>query len=215
MSGSGSTTRRGIPYPLNSDTPDIATFIQDVAEATDLDAYVIEDVLADRPAAGELGRFFHATDTGHLSFDTGSTWVNVPVGTYLALTGGTLSGALNLADQQLRRPELRDYAETCSVIAASGAARTLDLETANAFDVTLDNNCTFTFSNPPASGKLGSLYLILRQPGTLRAVTWPAAVDWPSGTPPTMAINTVNDFSFTTTDGGTTWLGHVGGLAFA
>jgi len=135
----------------------------------------------------------------------------------LGTAGGTMSGELNLADQLLTRPTIKDYAEEVATDTSSGAAHTIDLTTGNVHDVTLTANCTFTFSNPPASGDAGSFTLILRQDGTgSRAVTWPASVDWPAATAPklTATASAVDILTFVTLDGGTTWFGMLAGAAF-
>lgn len=133
-------------------------------------------------------------------------------------THGLMSGDLYLQDNQLIRAYMRDTAEVVDTEAISGAAYTLDHNLANVHDVTLTAACTITFSNPPASGRAGTLTLILRQDATgSRTVVWPASVDWPDGTEPTLstAANAVDVFTFLTVDGGTTWLGFIGGQAFA
>lgn len=137
----------------------------------------------------------------------GSAW-------YQAWVVDKSTGNSNLGDKQLIRPELKDYAETLT-IANSGTAYTIDLELGNVFEITLTGNCTFTFSNPPASGKAGKFTLIRKQDATgSRTVTWPAAAKWAGGVAPTLtsSANSVDVISFRTTDGGAKWYGHVEGL---
>src|SRR3989338_4314970 len=93
---------------------------------------------------------------------------------------------IDLDDQTLQKPVLKDYGETC-IAENSSTAYTIDLTRGNVFEITLTANCTFTFSNPPASGVTGSFTLILRQDGTgSRTATWPASVDWPGAIAPTL-----------------------------
>lgn len=128
-----------------------------------------------------------------------------------------MTGDQDWADQELQRPLLADYAEGFHS-PASAATVDLDLaQPANVFDVTMDQDTTFTFSNPPASGRAGSFTLILRQDGTGGwTATFPASVDWEAGTQPTLsnAASQVDMLSFITVDGGTTWFGFLGGLNF-
>jgi len=94
-------------------------------------------------------------------------------------------------------------------VAATGATETLDTATYGVFNVTMDQNCTFTFSNPAPSGKATLFTLILRGAFT---PTWPASVDWPDATPPTYGTPSV--YTFLTLDAGTTWLGSRAGKAY-
>lgn len=124
-----------------------------------------------------------------------------------------LGGNLDCQDKEVQKALLKDYGEILTTVAAAGATETLDLESGNAFDITLNQACTFTFSNPPATGKMGSFTLILRQNGTGGyATTWPASVDWADGTVPTLVTtaSSVTILCFITVDGGTIWHGFVG-----
>jgi hypothetical protein len=121
------------------------------------------------------------------------------------------SGNTSFGDAFVQRATLKDYAVEGSAIGNTGATRTLDLENANFFSATLDQACDFTFSNPPGSGDFGAFVLELTNGGAF-AITWPAAVDWPGGTAPTLTAAGVDQLVFTTRDAGTTWLGFVAGL---
>lgn len=134
--------------------------------------------------------------------------------------GGTApqyAGLMNAYDQVLQRPEFKDYAETLSAHGNTGTTETFDCENGNIHTATLDNNCTFTFSNPAATGRVGTLTLFLTQDATgSRTVTWPASVHWPLATAPTLTTTAskLDVFTFITLDGGTTWYGFVGGQTF-
>lgn len=136
---------------------------------------------------------------------------------YLPLAGGTLTGAVNANDQVVSQPEIKDYSETVAT-ANSGAAYAVDLTQGNIYKLTLTGNCILTLSNPPATGKAGSLTLILVQDGTgSRTITWPASVKWPNGTAPTLTTtaSAVDVVQLVTVDGGTTWYGFLAGLALS
>ena len=109
------------------------------------------------------------------------------------------------------------YNETYSAL--SGTSPTVNCHAGNAFSHTLSGNTTFTFSNPPASGTAYSFSIEIIQDASASgfAVTWPASVDWPSATAPTLtATASAKDvFVFTTRDGGTNWYGFTAGLALA
>ena len=85
-------------------------------------------------------------------------------------------------------------------------AQSLDYGAANYFFATVTGAVTWTFSNPPASGKWGAMFLELTNGGA-GAQTWPASVDWPGGSAPTLVISGVDLLMFTTRDGGTIWHG--------
>ena len=109
------------------------------------------------------------------------------------------------------------YNETYAAVTSSSNATTVDCEAGNAFSHTLTENTTFTFSNPPASGTAYTFSLEIIQDASASGytVTFPAAVDWPSATAPTLtATADARDvFVFYTRDGGTTWLGFTAGQA--
>jgi len=97
-----------------------------------------------------------------------------------------LGGYINFQDEQAIRPEIKDYAESYTASSGSGTV-TLDLTNGNVFQHTASGgNVTFAFSNPPASGKAGSLTLKWIQDSSNRTITWPGSVDWAGGSAPTL-----------------------------
>ena len=127
-----------------------------------------------------------------------------------------MTGDQNWVDQELQRAFLVDYAEGLSSPASAGTID-LDLELGNVFEATMDQDTTFTFSNPPATGRGGSLTLILKQDGTGGWVpTWSASVVWAGGSPPSFStdIDAIDMVSFFTVDAGTTWFAFQGGKNF-
>ena len=121
------------------------------------------------------------------------------------------SGAVALGDAILSRPTLKDYAVEGVAIGNAGATRTFDLADGNFFSVTIDQATTFTFSNPPGSGDFGCFVMEITN-GSAFVITFPASVDWPGGTAPTLTASGVDQLVFTTRDGGTTYFGFVAGL---
>lgn len=132
------------------------------------------------------------------------------------LIGSSKTG--NLQDAILQRAELKDYSETVTTPTISAGALTLNYELGNIFYVASFNAnvTTLTLSNPPASGRLGSIVLMLNGDGTVRTITWPASVKWAGGTGPTFTgtLNKVDIVTFFTRDAGTTWFASVLGLNF-
>jgi hypothetical protein len=104
--------------------------------------------------------------------------------------------------------------DVLSTVAASGAAETIDLANGNVHDVTLTDDCTFTFTSP-AAGRARSFTLFLRQGASPpHLATWPGSVVWGDGSAPTLSTDlaAVDVITFVTLDGGTAWYGFpVGG----
>ena len=184
-------------------------------------------------AQGELGL---ETDTLKVKAGDGSTaWTSasylIDTGGYAAYSDATANFTGNLqksgspvvtaaytGDVDVTGELIVDsYNETYAAVTSSSNATTVDCESANAFSHTLTENTTFTFSNPPASGTAFSFSLELIQDASASGftVTWPAAVDWPAATAPTLtATASAKDvFVFYTRDGGTTWYGFTAGQA--
>ena len=105
--------------------------------------------------------------------------------------------------------------EEFTAVTSSGNATTVNSRDGTVFSHTLTENTTFTFSNPAASGKASGFTLKIVQDASASGytVTWPAAVDWPNGTAPTLTgtASAVDQFVFYTHDGGTTWYGFLAG----
>lgn len=131
--------------------------------------------------SGELG---FETDTGKSKVGDGTTnWNTLP---YSLGSGGPAP---------------------VNVVADAGAATTIPV-THDMHDVTMTQDCTFTFDNPARDGFV--FVLVLR--GAF-VPTFPASVDWADATPPT--YSPVAQYTFSTNDGGTTWLGTLVGGGYA
>lgn len=126
---------------------------------------------------------------------------------YLLKSGGTMTGNL----------KTKTLTETLTT-GNSSTGYAVDLSAANVFEITMTGNCTFTFTNPPASGTVQSFTLKLIQDATgSRTATWPASVKWPGAIAPALTTTAARaDFiTFVTTDGGTKYDGFVCGQNFA
>jgi len=124
----------------------------------------------------------------------------------------TFTAALQISDQELRRPVLLDYALKHNVISSSAGILTIDLTTGNSFVTTLTENvATVTISNPPATGAYGQFVLKIIQDGAGGAftVTFPSSVKWPSGAAPVITVtnNAIDEITLRTIDAGTEWRG--------
>ena len=90
-------------------------------------------------------------------------------------------------------------------VAEAVSALDIDLNDGNYFTKTINGNSTFTFSNPPSSGTVGSFVLELTH--TSGTVTWPSSVKFPADTAPTLTTGKTHLFFFVTDDGGTRYRG--------
>jgi hypothetical protein len=178
-------------------------------------------------AQGELGA---ETDTSKIKIGDGSTaWSSlaylIDAGDYITATSTntlsnktlaatTLSGQLTGADQTVSAINLKDYGEITNALGNATGATTIDLTLGNSVTATTTGATTWTFSNPTASDELCSFSLKLVNGGSA-AQTWPASVDWPAATAPTLTASGTDVLVFITCDGGTTWYGFVAGLALA
>ena len=120
---------------------------------------------------------------------------------------------LQMGDNIVQRPVMKDYGETVNAIGAiGGGTQDIDLTLGNVVTGTVDTSTTtFTFSNPPTTGTAGSFTLILTNGGS-QTVNWPGAVDWAGGSAPSLTSSGVDIITFTTLDAGTIWYGFAAGL---
>ncbi|MGM9635166.1 MAG: hypothetical protein ACI3YE_03345 [Candidatus Avispirillum sp.] len=116
---------------------------------------------------------------------------------YLPLTGGTLTGGLNL----------KGYSE--GVEALSGTQ--ISPATANNFTKAINTDTTFTIvTEGMATDKCYAITLVLTMGATAYTITWPS-ITWADSAPAPEA-NTVTEVVLRTYDGGATWYGSVGGV---
>jgi hypothetical protein len=154
-----------------------------------------------RPFAGVLGLKENATDgnsAGYISFRTNGNAADPTERARITSAGFTQPVA---------------YADTVSALGNTGTATTINLLNANVFTATLTGNCTFTLSNPIATGS-SSFTLILTNDGTAgRTVAWAGgSFVFPGGASAlsrTTTANAVDVWVFFTPNGGTTWYGNI------
>jgi len=100
-----------------------------------------------------------------------------------------------------------------TTVTSSAGAATINCRDGNVFTHVLTENVTYTFSNPPASGRAFGFTLKVVQDTTARTITWPTSVEWAGGEAPTISAGSgeVDVFVFYTHDGGTTFYGFTAG----
>lgn len=122
----------------------------------------------------------------------------------------TFDGAdLNMADNLLIRPVIRDFAVSSNSVSSVSGVLTLDMTTGNEFYITLTENITsIVITNPPASGLRGEFSLEITQDAVSSyTVAQPSSVIVVGGATYAMSTgnNALDELSYRTRDGGTTW----------
>ncbi len=198
-----------MPYIGNQPAP------QNVTSAEITDGTIVNaDINASAAiAASKIAGLATVATSGAYADVTGTP--TIPTDFVSAASGGTFNGAVDVTGELIAD----SYNETYSAVTSTSNATTVNCETGNSFSHTLTENTTFTFSNPPASGTSYSFSIEIIQDASASGftVTWPASVDWPAATAPTLtATASAKDiFVFTTRDGGTNWYGFTAGQALA
>jgi len=143
----------------------------------------------------------------------GNDWINntLAEANILSTSGGTLTGFLDVDDNELRQPRIKDYSEVVNALGNVSGATSIDLTLGNVVTATATSATTFTFTNPSVAANTSSSFtLILTDGGSF--ITWPASVQWGGGSAPSLTSAGTDVLTFITTDGGTTWYGFAAGL---
>lgn len=153
----------------------------------------------------KIGVSVQAFDADTAKLDVAQTFV--PAQTFTAQSvhnGGVdvngnsdVAGNLGLTGNLTIDGSYRQTAE-----ALTGTA--IDLSTGNYFTRTVAAAETFTFTNPPASGTVGS-FTVEIDLDTGGSVTWPTEVEFSGGSAPTLTVGKTHLLFFVTDDGGTTY----------
>lgn len=139
---------------------------------------------------------------------TGATTIG---GAAVLSSTSSFAGTANFQDNSVQRPTLLDYCVKGSALGTVGTLATVDMENGNFFSATLGSATTFAFSNPCTTGNFGGFIMELTNGGSA-TVTWPAAVDFPGGTAPTLTASGTDLLVFVTRDAGTTYHGMAASL---
>ena len=112
--------------------------------------------------------------------------------------------------------EITAFNENEATFTGAAGTKNLDTSAATYFRASASmagNAITFTFDNPPATGRVATITLEFNAASTA-TLTFPGSVQFPGGTEPSWSTGT-DIVSFTTSDAGTTWNGFLGGLDFS
>lgn len=104
---------------------------------------------------------------------------------------------------------LNGYTEAVTTATVSTSTYNIDLSLSNIFDLTLNSSTTFTFTNPPATGVLQTVTVILRQgTGGNKTATFTGA-KYTDGqvVPLSTTAGQIDVLTFFTVNGGSFWFG--------
>lgn len=126
----------------------------------------------------------------------------------LNIGGANATSNVSISNNYLISPAFKSYSEYESNVTVSSTSTTLDLSTSNFFNLALQSNTTFTFSNAP-SGRAFTFNIVTTQDSTGgRLITFPTGSKYDGGVipPQTTNANAVDVWTVATYNGGTTWL---------
>lgn len=221
------TARMALRYPAGTEPANVPLDMQELAEDVAARATMfVRDTLANRPAAGVVGRIYEVTgdatasNNGRLFWDTGGSWIEVarvsttePAGAVAAHEGATnphpvyLTGAEGdgVYTRQVNG-SLRGYREPRFVLPTSGTV-TLDFAAYNVWRIDPSAAVTIAWANLPAPEVAASGTLIVGNSN--HAITWPSGTEFPGGSAPELNGKTVLSIlaERSTVAVGTAWTG--------
>jgi hypothetical protein len=154
------------------------------------------------------------TDAQETKLDSVESSADVTDATNVTSAGAAMISGVDFLDNIVTRPTLKDYSETALATSSKSGSFNVDFESGNVQSFTFAGDLTVSFTNPPASGKSGTVTLIITNGGA-NTTTWHANVKWPGAVAPTLTTTGVDIVSFMTIDAGSTIYGFIGGIAFS
>ena len=103
---------------------------------------------------------------------------------HLPLAGGTMAGDIAMGNNDLGGLKTASFHAEYNA-GNGGSALTIDWNNGLKQKMTLTANCAISFTAPPGAGS-GLVLKILPAAAGSYTVTWPAAVEWPNSSAPTM-----------------------------
>lgn len=120
--------------------------------------------------------------------------------------GTILNTLFNDIDTDLK--SVQDMAKMLIGALSTSGTVTINLATNRYFTITPAGTVTFAFSNVPAGSTEATGVIIRISNSGGHTINWPASVDWPGGSAPSVATSGTHLVMLVTDDGGTTWRGN-------
>jgi len=169
-----------------------------------LGAKASDPTLDNDGAALATGALYWNTTGNTFEIYSGSAWNSYTIQSLVTLAIANHDSITVNANDEAGGVTWNELQATPSI---SSGVVTVDLHAAQNFKISLSESITtVTISNPPAAGTVRGFTIQLLVTGSF-TVAWPASVEWPSGTAPTLSTTSGHEeiFSFFTEDGGTTY----------
>lgn len=149
----------------------------------------------------------------------GTAWNSLYYPVVFTVGNNSFSGVQNFSSGIISNASLRNYSEQVVESPLVNSGLSIDLSSGNIYKTTLNTNITGVFiTGLRPSGTMHSFTLIFDYISSGRAVTWPSSVYWNggSGAAPVLSSGVGRSavFSFATVNGGSSYLGFVGGTNF-
>ena len=154
---------------------------------------------AAQPNITSLGTLTSLTSSGTINAANVTSTLNGAIGTSSPNTATFTSATIN-----------NRIVENVYTAGSVGSTYTVDWSASDVHTITLTQNCTLSFTNPPASGKAQTVTLVVTQGGSgSYTLSYPASVRWSYAQAPTLTttVSYRDVISFITYDGGTSYLG--------
>ena len=122
-------------------------------------------------------------------------------------------GGFYMADNILSRPYIIDYSEAVQALGSVSGAQNINFESGNVATMTITGATTITFTNPPASGRAGSMTLEITNGGSNVTIT-NGTQPYSGGTTLELTASGTDVVTVYTLDGGSTYRAFISGVDF-